>query len=181
MSADPEFAPFAWHDGQALRGASVDVLIAVLKALKLPHGLRYAGPFSRFLVEAQSGRVDIITECRRNPEREAFRLGARGRLSQNKTMTGGKPLCWRTDDLRFCDHQAGTSKLHPASVRAPSSMCCLVLSLCRLFELHLLQQEVVLDFADFNAISSFLLHLGCGFLFPGTVLVHALVGVRAAG
>ncbi len=72
VSADPEFPPYAWYDGKTLRGASVDVVLTVLRGMKLPYELRYAGPFARLLRFAQTGEVDIITELKRNPEREAY-------------------------------------------------------------------------------------------------------------
>jgi len=72
VSADPEFPPYAWYDGKALRGASVDIVLTVLRAMQLPYDLRYSGPFSRLLRSAQQGQVDIIAELKRTPEREGF-------------------------------------------------------------------------------------------------------------
>ena len=72
VTADPEFPPYAWYDGQALRGASVDVVVAVLQAIKLPHELRFVGPFVRVLQSARTGELDIITELTRNAEREDY-------------------------------------------------------------------------------------------------------------
>ncbi|MBV8380431.1 MAG: transporter substrate-binding domain-containing protein [Paucibacter sp.] len=72
VSADPEFPPYAWYDGKTLRGASVDVVLTVLRTMQLPYELRYAGPFVRLLRSAEQGDVDIITELKRTPEREAF-------------------------------------------------------------------------------------------------------------
>jgi polar amino acid transport system substrate-binding protein len=72
VTADPEYPPYAWYDGQTLRGASVDVVLAVLQAIKLPYELRYVGPFVRALQNARIGEVDIITELKRNAEREEY-------------------------------------------------------------------------------------------------------------
>lgn len=72
VTADPEYPPYAWYDGQTLRGASVDVVLAVLQAIKLPHELRYVGPFVRVLQNARVGEVDIVTELKRNTEREDY-------------------------------------------------------------------------------------------------------------
>jgi len=72
VSADPEFPPYAWYDGKTLRGASVDVVLAVLRAMQLPYELRYVGPFVRLLRAAEMGEVDIVTELKRTPEREAY-------------------------------------------------------------------------------------------------------------
>ncbi|MBI3349240.1 MAG: transporter substrate-binding domain-containing protein [Burkholderiales bacterium] len=72
VTADPEYPPYAWYDGQTLRGASVDVVLAVLQAMKLPYELRYVGPFVRVLQNARLGDVDIVTELKRNAERESY-------------------------------------------------------------------------------------------------------------
>ncbi|RZJ09374.1 MAG: transporter substrate-binding domain-containing protein [Rubrivivax sp.] len=72
VTADPEYPPYAWYDGKSLRGASVDVVLAVLQAMNLPHELRYVGPFMRVLQNARAGDVDIITELKRNTEREEY-------------------------------------------------------------------------------------------------------------
>lgn len=85
VSADPEFPPFAWYDGKTLRGASVDVVLAVLRGMKLPYELRYTGPFLRLLHSAEIGQVDIIAELKRTPEREAFLAYAETPIFQNPT------------------------------------------------------------------------------------------------
>lgn len=72
VTADPEYPPYAWYDGQTLRGASVDVVLAVLQAMRLPYELRYVGPFVRVLQNARVGEVDIVTELKRNAEREDY-------------------------------------------------------------------------------------------------------------
>lgn len=74
VTADPEYPPYAWYDGQALRGASVDVVLGVLQAIKLPYELRYVGPFVRVLQSARVGEVDVITELKRNAERDEYLL-----------------------------------------------------------------------------------------------------------
>jgi len=85
VSADPEFPPLAWYDGKTLRGASVDVVLTVLRGMKLPYELRYAGPFLRLLHSAEIGQVDIITELKRTPEREAYLAYAETPIFQNPT------------------------------------------------------------------------------------------------
>jgi polar amino acid transport system substrate-binding protein len=95
VSADPEFPPFAWYDGQTLRGASVDVVLTVLQAIKLPYELRYAGPFLRLLHSAETGEVDIITELKRNSEREVYLAYAETPIFSNPTsvfVRAGEPI-----------------------------------------------------------------------------------------
>jgi len=85
VSADPEFPPFAWYDGKTLRGASVDVVLTVLRGMKLPYELRYSGPFLRLLHSAEIGQVDIIAELKRTPDREVFLAYAETPIFQNPT------------------------------------------------------------------------------------------------
>lgn len=85
VSADPEFPPYAWYDGKTLRGASVEVVIKVLDVMKLPYELRYVGPFVRLLARARDGEVDVITELKRNAEREAFLAYADTPIFSNPT------------------------------------------------------------------------------------------------
>jgi len=95
VSADPEFPPFAWYDGQTLRGASVDVVLTVLRAINLPYELRYAGPFLRLLHNAELGEVDIITELKRTPDREVYLAYAETPIFANPTsvfVRAGEPI-----------------------------------------------------------------------------------------
>jgi len=104
VTADPEYPPYAWYDGQNLRGASVDVVLAVLQALKLPYELRYVGPFARVLQSARVGEVDIITELKRNAEREQFLAYADTAIFTNPSsvfVRAGQPLKFsKREDLR---------------------------------------------------------------------------------
>ena len=104
VSADPEFPPYAWYDGQTLRGASVDVVLAVLRAIKLPYELRYVGPFVRVLRSAQLGEIDIITELKRNPAREVFMAYTETPIFTNPTavfVRADSPMASvHRDDLR---------------------------------------------------------------------------------
>ena len=95
VSADPEFPPFAWYDGKTLRGASVDVVLTVLRSINLPYELRYAGPFLRLLKSAELGEVDIITELKRTPDRELFLAYADTPIFSNPTsvfVRVGEPI-----------------------------------------------------------------------------------------
>lgn len=104
VTADPEYPPYAWYDGQALRGASVDVVLAVLQAIRLPYELRYVGPFVRVLQNARAGEVDIVTELKRNAEREEYLAYADTPIFTNPTsvfVRAGQNLKFtRREDLR---------------------------------------------------------------------------------
>ncbi len=104
VSADPEFPPYAWYDGQTLRGASVDVVLAVLQAIKLPYELRYVGPFVRVLQSAKLGDIDIVTELKRNAEREPYLTFTETSIFTNPTavfVRAGEPVTFaRREDLK---------------------------------------------------------------------------------
>ena len=104
VTADPEYPPYAWYDGQTLRGASVDVVLAVLQAIKLPYELRYVGPFVRVLQNARNGEVDIITELKRNAEREDYLVFADTPIFTNPSsvfVRAGQNLTFtKREDLR---------------------------------------------------------------------------------
>jgi polar amino acid transport system substrate-binding protein len=72
VTADPAFPPFAWFDGQRLQGASVDVVRLALDRIHLPYTIRYVGPFLRVLQSARLGTVDIVTELKQSPDRDAY-------------------------------------------------------------------------------------------------------------
>ncbi len=72
VSADPDFAPFAWYDGASLHGASVAVVTSILQRMGLKFRVVYSGPFPRLLAAAKAGRIDIITELKATPERHDF-------------------------------------------------------------------------------------------------------------
>jgi polar amino acid transport system substrate-binding protein len=72
LSGDPDFKPFSWSDNGTMRGAAFDIAIAALRQINQPYQLRDAGPFSRVLADAEAGRVDVVVELKRLPEREAY-------------------------------------------------------------------------------------------------------------
>ncbi|MBV8659814.1 MAG: transporter substrate-binding domain-containing protein [Burkholderiales bacterium] len=72
VTADPEYPPFAWYDGARFHGASLDIVTSALHRIGLPYQVRYVGPFPRVLREAQAGTVDIVSELKRTPERDAY-------------------------------------------------------------------------------------------------------------
>lgn len=72
VTADPNYPPLHWLDGDALRGASIDVVTTVLNRLHLPYEIRYVGPFARVLRAAEAGEVDIVTTLKITPEREKY-------------------------------------------------------------------------------------------------------------
>ncbi|WP_051710200.1 substrate-binding periplasmic protein [Andreprevotia chitinilytica] len=72
ISGDPEYPPLSWFDGKGLHGASLNIVTAALDRIHLPYEIRYQGPFLRVLSAAKSGAVDIVSELKNTPERNAF-------------------------------------------------------------------------------------------------------------
>jgi len=72
VTADPEYPPLHWYDGQTLRGASVQVVTRVFDDIGVPYELRYVGPFARVMSLAEAGQVDVVTTLKITPERQAF-------------------------------------------------------------------------------------------------------------
>lgn len=74
LSADPEYPPLHWYDGQTLRGASIDIATKVLGDLHLPYEVRYLGPWARVLATAQAGQIDMVVTLKNTPERQQYLL-----------------------------------------------------------------------------------------------------------
>lgn len=74
LTADPGYPPLHWYDGQALRGASIEIARRVLGDLGIDHEVRYVGPLSRVLAMAERGEVDMVATLKKTPAREQFLL-----------------------------------------------------------------------------------------------------------
>jgi polar amino acid transport system substrate-binding protein len=72
VSGDPNYSPFSWYDGKAMRGAAQEIVARALDKIGLPHETRYAGPFARMMLEAEHGAVDIVAELKDIPERQSL-------------------------------------------------------------------------------------------------------------
>ncbi|WP_051710436.1 substrate-binding periplasmic protein [Andreprevotia chitinilytica] len=72
VSADPNYKPFHWYNGQALTGASVELVKRVLDDLHRPYEIRYAGAWPRVLKQAETGEIDIVTSLKDTPERREY-------------------------------------------------------------------------------------------------------------
>ena len=72
VTADPAYPPLHWYDGHALRGASIDLTVEVLRRLGLRYEVRYEGPWKRVLALAEAGEVDMVVTLKDTPERRAY-------------------------------------------------------------------------------------------------------------
>jgi polar amino acid transport system substrate-binding protein len=72
ISADSDYAPLHWYDGNHLRGASIDIAVSALQAINVPYEVRYTGPFHRVLDAARSGEIDMVTSLKDSAERREY-------------------------------------------------------------------------------------------------------------
>jgi polar amino acid transport system substrate-binding protein len=103
VSADPDFAPYAWYDGTTMRGAAVGIVRNALQRIGLRYRVVYSGPFSRVLLSARSGLIDIVAELKIRPERETYLRFSRTAIFDNPSaafVTAGSTLSYQQwDDL----------------------------------------------------------------------------------
>ena len=72
VSGDPDYPPFSWYDGHAMRGAAIEIAQKALEQAGIPHEVRYVGPFNRVLQAAKTGSIDMVAELKDTPERRAY-------------------------------------------------------------------------------------------------------------
>lgn len=72
ISADSDYAPLHWYDGQKLTGASIDIATTALSNLGIPFEVRYSGPFQRVLQGARNGEIDMISSLKDTPQRREY-------------------------------------------------------------------------------------------------------------
>jgi polar amino acid transport system substrate-binding protein len=72
LSGDPDYPPFSWYDGRAMRGAAIEIAQKALDHAGIAYEVRYVGPFNRVLQAAKTGSIDLIAELKDTPERRAY-------------------------------------------------------------------------------------------------------------
>lgn len=72
FSANPEYPPYHWADGDRLLGASVVLTGRILDEMGVRWEARFVGPWPRVLKSAEHGEIDLIVSLKPTPEREAF-------------------------------------------------------------------------------------------------------------
>ena len=72
VSADPDYPPLHWYDGQHFHGASLDVTTRVLDDLKIPYVVKYVGSLEHVLQEAATAKVDVVSTLKITPERLGY-------------------------------------------------------------------------------------------------------------
>lgn len=72
LSANPDYPPYHWAEGDRIVGASIALTGRILDDLGVPWEARYVGPWPRVLKLAEQGQIDLIVSLKPTPEREAF-------------------------------------------------------------------------------------------------------------
>lgn len=72
FSANPDYPPYHWAEGDAIVGASVALTGRILDELGVRWEARFVGPWPRVLKSAEYGEIDLIVSLKPTPEREAY-------------------------------------------------------------------------------------------------------------
>jgi polar amino acid transport system substrate-binding protein len=72
FSANPDYPPYHWAEGDRIVGASVALTGRILDELGVPWEARHVGPWPRVLKSAEFGQIDLIVSLKPTPEREAY-------------------------------------------------------------------------------------------------------------
>lgn len=72
FSANPDYPPYHWADGDRIVGASVALTGRILDQLGVAWEARHVGPWPRVLKSAEFGQIDLVVSLKPTPEREAY-------------------------------------------------------------------------------------------------------------
>ena len=72
FSANPDYAPYHWAEGERIVGASVALTGRILDELGVAWEARHVGPWPRVLKSAEHGQIDLIVGLKPTPEREVY-------------------------------------------------------------------------------------------------------------
>ena len=71
-SGHPFYPPVMWREGDKITGAAAEIAETVLKDLKTPCVVKYAGSWDQVQKEAMEGKVDLIVAIYKNDERMKY-------------------------------------------------------------------------------------------------------------
>lgn len=72
FSANPDYPPYHWAEGERIVGASVVLTGRILDELGVRWEARFVGPWPRVLKSAEFGEIDLVVSLKPTPEREAY-------------------------------------------------------------------------------------------------------------
>lgn len=72
FSANPDYPPYHWAEGDRIVGASVALTGRILDEMGIRWEARFVGPWPRVLKSAEYGEIDLVVSLKPTPEREAY-------------------------------------------------------------------------------------------------------------
>ena len=72
FSANPDYPPYHWAEGDRIVGASVELTGRILDELGVAWEARFVGPWPRVLKSAEHGEIDLVLSLKPTPERQAY-------------------------------------------------------------------------------------------------------------
>ena len=72
FSANPDYPPYHWAEGDRIVGASVALTGRILDQLGVAWEARHIGPWPRVLKSAEHGQIDLVVSLKPTPERDAY-------------------------------------------------------------------------------------------------------------
>lgn len=72
ISANPDYPPYHWAEGDRIVGASIALTGRILDELGVAWEARNVGPWPRVLKQAEYGQIDLVVSLKPTPEREAY-------------------------------------------------------------------------------------------------------------
>ena len=72
LSANPDYPPYHWAEGDRIVGASVALTGRILDELGVAWEARHVGPWPRVLKSAEHGQIDLVLSLKPTPEREVY-------------------------------------------------------------------------------------------------------------
>lgn len=72
FSANPDYPPYHWAEGDRIVGASVVLTGRILDELGIRWEARFVGPWPRVLKSAEYGEIDLVVSLKPTPERELY-------------------------------------------------------------------------------------------------------------
>lgn len=72
FSANPDYPPYHWAEGDRIVGASVALTGRILDELGVRWEARFVGPWPRVLKSAEYGEIDLVVSLKPTSEREVY-------------------------------------------------------------------------------------------------------------
>lgn len=72
ISGHPEYPPITWQEGNKIVGVAIELVQTIFTELNVPYKVVPTGPWARVQMNAEKGRIDVITSLYINPDRQSY-------------------------------------------------------------------------------------------------------------